>query len=150
MKQPMIVKNTIDINAPMDKVWDALVNPEKTKIYMYGCETVSEWTPGSLLLWKGEYEGNSMVFVKGNVLEIDPPRKLKYTVFDPNSTMEDIPFNYLNVTYLLEANNGVTTLTVIQDGFENAARGEERYIEVYNNGEGWNPILVVLKKLLED
>ncbi len=150
MKQPLIVKNTIDINAPIDKVWDALVNPEKTKVYLFGCATESEWTPGSPLLWKGEYEGNPMVFVKGNVLEIDPPLKLKYTVFDPNSTMEDIAANHLHVTYQLEEHNGMTTLTVTQDGFETAARGEERYKEVYNNGEGWNPILVVLKKMLED
>src|SRR6187399_757901 len=101
MKPPMIVRNTIDINASIDTVWDALVNPEKTRIYMFGCATESDWKPGSLLLWKGEYEGNPMVFVKGNILAIDPPRKLKYTVFDPNSTMEDLPVNHLNVTYAL-------------------------------------------------
>ena len=145
----MIVRNTIDINASIDTVWDALVNPEKTRIYMFGCATESDWKPGSLLLWKGEYEGNPMVFVKGNILAIDPPRKLKYTVFDPNSTMEDLPVNHLNVTYALREHNGMTELTVTQDGFETAARGEERYKETYNNGEGWNPILVAIKQLVE-
>jgi uncharacterized protein YndB with AHSA1/START domain len=146
----LIVKNNITINAPASKVWDALVNPEQTKKYMFGCETVSDWKPGSSLEWKGNYEGNEMVFVKGKVIEIEPNKLLKYTVIDPNAAMEDIPENYLNVTYALSEDNGQTVLTVIQDGFETAADGEKRYKDVYNNGEGWNPILVQIKKLVEE
>ena len=145
----MIVKNTILINAPIARVWDALVNPELTKIYMFGCEAVSDWQPGSPLLWKGQYEGKDMVFVKGNVIAIDPPNELVYTVIDPNSDMEDIPENYLNVTYQLEEVGEKTRLTVIQDGFERAANGEERYKDVYNEGKGWDPILQEIARLLE-
>jgi len=47
MKQPLLIKNTIVINAPASKVWDALVNPEQTKKYMFGCETICDWQPGS-------------------------------------------------------------------------------------------------------
>ncbi len=147
--EPLIVKSIITINAPAVKVWNALVNPEQTKKYMFGCETVSDWQPGSPLLWKGSYEGKEMVFVKGIVLEIHPPTFLKYTVIDPNAAMEDIPANYLNITYLLVEHAGKTTLTVIQDGFETAADGEKRYKDTYNNGEGWNPILVQIKNLVE-
>ena len=145
----MIVKNTILINAPIARVWDALVNPELTKIYMFGCEAVSDWQPGSPLLWKGQYEGKDMVFVKGNVIAIDPPNELVYTVIDPNSDMEDIPENYLNVTYQLEEVGEKTRLTVIQDGFEGAANGEERYKDVYNEGKYWDPILQEIARLLE-
>jgi uncharacterized protein YndB with AHSA1/START domain len=130
-------------------VWDALVNPEKTKQYMFGCETVSDWQTGSPLFWKGVYEGNEMVFVKGYVLEFNPPHELRYTVIDPTADMEDIPANYLNVTYTLEEKNGQTLLTVTQDGFERAAEGEKRYRDVYNEGLGWSPILIEIKKLLE-
>jgi uncharacterized protein YndB with AHSA1/START domain len=147
--EPLVVKSIITINAPASKVWDALVNPEQTKKYMFGCETVSDWQPGSPLLWRAVYEGKEMVFVKGIVVEIHPPAFLKYTVIDPNAAMEDIPENYLNVTYQLEEQEGKTTLTVLQDGFENAADGEKRYKDTYNNGEGWNPILVQIKKLVE-
>ncbi len=31
MSKPLIVENSITINAPAGKVWDALVNPEQTK-----------------------------------------------------------------------------------------------------------------------
>ena len=41
-------------------------------------------------------------------------------------------------------------LTVIQDGFEGAAEGEKRFRDSYNNGEGWNPLLVQIKKIAEE
>jgi uncharacterized protein YndB with AHSA1/START domain len=143
------VQNAMIINASIAKVWDALINPEQTKKYMFGCETVADWKVGSSLLWRGHYEGKEMVFVKGIILEIQVNTLLKYTVIDPNATMKDIPENYLNVTYSLTEKNGQTTLTVMQDGFETAQDGEKRYQDVYNKGEGWNPILVEIKKLVE-
>jgi uncharacterized protein YndB with AHSA1/START domain len=79
MAEPLIIKNSITINAPAATVWDALVNPEQTKQYMFGCETVSDWKPGSELLWKGTYEGKEMVFVKGEIIAIQPEKFLEYT-----------------------------------------------------------------------
>ncbi len=143
------VQNTIDIQAPASKVWDVLVNPEQTKKYMFGCETISDWKVGSTLEWKMIYEGKEMVPVKGTILEIELAKKLKYTVIDPTASYPDIPENHLNVLYTLEEKDGVTTLTVTQDGFENAAEGEKRYLDVYNKGDGWNPILVQIKALAE-
>ncbi|WP_419800917.1 SRPBCC domain-containing protein [Mucilaginibacter sp.] len=150
METPKVVKNTIAINAPAAVVWDALVNPQKTKIYMFGCETVSDWNAGSELLWRGSHEGREMVFVKGKILKIEPEKLLKYTVIDPFASYPDVPENYLNVTYDLSPKGVQTILTICQDGFENAAEGEKRYKDVYNNGEGWNPILVEIKKLAEE
>jgi uncharacterized protein YndB with AHSA1/START domain len=147
--EKLVVKNSIIINADASKVWDALINPGQTKKYMFGCETVSDWKTDSPLLWKGSYEGKEIIFVKGIILDIQPNKFLKYTVIDPNSSMPDIPENYLNVTYKLSENAGRTQLTVLQDGFENAADGEKRYKEVYNNGAGWNSILVQIKELVE-
>ena len=149
MKKPLIIKNTITINAPASKVWDALTNPEQTKKYMFGCETVSDWKQGSPLLWKGSHEGKEMIFVKGNIVDINPGKFLAYTTIDPNSTMDDISENYLQVTYDLSSSNGQTILTVTQGDYSTVAEGERRYNESYNNGEGWNPILVEIKKLVE-
>ncbi|MBO9700446.1 MAG: SRPBCC domain-containing protein [Sporocytophaga sp.] len=144
-----IIKNTIEIKAEKDQVWDMLTNPEQTKKYMFGCETVSDWKTGSPLLWKGHYEGKDMIFVKGTILEINLGKRLKYTVIDPNASYPDIPDNYLNVTYELSDNDGKTVLTVTQDGYDKVAEGEKRFKESYNNGEGWTPILVAIKDLLK-
>jgi uncharacterized protein YndB with AHSA1/START domain len=149
MSVPLFVQNSISINAPLVKVWDALTKPELTKQYMFGCETVSDWQPGSELLWKGEYEGKEMVFVKGHIVTITPPTLLVYTTIDPNSTIDDVSENYLRVTYQLEAGDGQTLFTVTQGDYSVVAEGERRYNEAYNNGEGWNPILVEIKKLVE-
>ena len=153
----LFVKNNITINAPAAKVWDVLTNPEQTKKYMFGCETVSDWKAGSCLEWKGNYEGKEMVFVKGNILDITPEKFLAYTTIDPNNpAMEDKPENYLTVTYDLREENlptgqagGQTVLTVTQGDYNKVADGENRYKEASNNGEGWNPILVEIKKIAE-
>jgi len=144
------IKNTITIHAPLEKIWDALVNPEQTKQYMFGCETVSDWKVGSTLNWQASYEGKNTVFVTGKIVSIEPNKKLVYTTFDPNSTMEDIPENHLTVTYDLAIENQQTIFTVTQGNYATVAEGERRYKEAYNNGKGWNPILVEVKKLVEE
>lgn len=144
-----IIENSIAIKAPASKVWDMLTNPEQTKKYMFGCETVSDWKPGSPLLWKMMYEGKEFIPVKGNIVSIIPGALLSYTVIDPNSDIEDIPENYLTVTYTLDTSGDETILHVTQGDYNTVANGGKRYEESYNNGEGWNPILVEIKKLAE-
>jgi uncharacterized protein YndB with AHSA1/START domain len=100
--EELIVRNSITINAGASKIWDVLTNPEQTKKYMFGCETVSDWKQGSELFWKGFYEGKEMIFVKGYILEIVPNRLLKYSVIDPGASYPDIPENYLSVEYRLD------------------------------------------------
>ncbi|HUM47974.1 MAG TPA: SRPBCC domain-containing protein [Chitinophagales bacterium] len=149
MAHELLVENTITIEAPADKVWDALVNPEQTKKYMFGCETVSDWQQGSELLWRGSYEGKDMIFVKGTIVAIDPGKFLTYTTIDPNSDIDDIAENYLTVTYRLTEQDGKTVLKVTQGDYSKVADSEKRYAEAYNGGEGWNPILTEIKKLVE-
>jgi uncharacterized protein YndB with AHSA1/START domain len=116
---------------------------------MFGCETVSDWKPGSELLWKGTYEGKEMVFVKGEIVDILPGKHLKYTTIDPNSAIDDVPENYLWVTYDLISEGPTTKLIVQQGDYSKVAEGERRYQEAYNGGEGWNPILAQIKDLVE-
>lgn len=150
MNTPLIVTNTISIQGPASEVWDALTNPEKTRKYMFGCQALSDWKTGSPLLWKGQYEGKDMIFVKGIVKEIQVGKSLAYTTIDPNSsTVPDVPENYTTVTYQLREENGNTQLTVTQGDFSTVAEGEKRYKEVYNNGEGWQPILDQIKEMIE-
>lgn len=149
MENRLFVKNTINIEASAADVWDALTNPGQTKKYMFGCETVSDWNKGSTLLWQGNYEGKDMVFVKGEIIDIKPGKFLAYTVIDPNSAIDDIPENYLTVTYELIQEEDHTILNVTQGDFSKVADGQKRYEDAFNKGEGWNPILVQIKALLE-
>jgi uncharacterized protein YndB with AHSA1/START domain len=150
MIEPLIVKNNISIKAPSAKVWDALVNPEQTKKYMFGCEALSEWREGTQLLWQGKHEGKDVVFVKGEIVRIVPEKFLAYTTIDPNNpAIADLPENYVIVTYSLTEKDGSTLLEVTQGDFSMVADGEKRYKETYNNGEGWDPVLTEIKKLVE-
>ena len=150
MSEGKYIVSEIKIESTAKKIWDVLTNPEHTKKYMFGCETVSDWKVNSPLLWQGEYNGHKMTFVKGNIISIEPEKKLLYTVFDPNNkNMADIPENYLHVTYELQPSDKGMLLTVTQGDYNKVAEGEKRYAESYNNGEGWMPILKQIKTIAE-
>lgn len=149
MSESLYIRNHIDIQATPAAVWDALVNPDKTKVYMFGCAALSDWKVGSPLLWEGTWEGQTMVFVKGNVTHIEPEKRLDYTVFDPNGSLADVPENYLTVSYVLEPTADGTRFSVSQGDYNKVGEGARRYEESYNNGEGWQPLLVQIKALVE-
>lgn len=144
------ITNSIHINASSKQVWDALTKPDETKKYMFGCEAISDWEVGSPLIWKMMHEGKEFIPVKGHIKGIEAGKHLAYTVIDPhNLNIPDIPENYLTVTYdLIEEKDG-TTLRVTQGDYNQVADGEKRYKDAYNNGEGWNPILQLIKAQVE-
>ncbi|MBL4624123.1 MAG: hypothetical protein JKY42_03145 [Flavobacteriales bacterium] len=43
MNKDLKVSKTIKINASTEQVWDALINPEKIKVYLFGTETITDW-----------------------------------------------------------------------------------------------------------
>ena len=149
MSQPLIVKNTITINAPASKVWDTLTNPEQTKKYMFGCEARSDWKPGSPLIWKGTFNGVEMIAVQGKIITIEPFKSLVYTVIDPNNPkIPALPENYLTVTCDFTETNGQTLLEVSQGDYSTVADGADRYQHTVEGG-GWDPILIQIKALCE-
>ena len=149
MTTPLIVTNEIDIDAPAKKVWAALTEPGWTKQYMFGCVPVTDWKPGSPLLWKGVFNGAEIVAVKGQVVSIDPEKSLIYTVIDPNNpAIPDLPQNYLTVTIRLAEQDGKTHLFVSQGDYNGVADGENRYKHTVDGG-GWSPILDQIKQLVE-
>jgi uncharacterized protein YndB with AHSA1/START domain len=145
MSNALIVKNSIKINATPAKIWKVLTESAFTKEYMFGCEIISDWKIGGPFNWKGVFDGKELIAVKGNLVGMEKEKFLAYTTFDPNVGMEDIPENYTTVTYSLTADKDQTLFTVTQGDFAHIADGEKRWKEVYNNGEGWNPILAQIK-----
>ena len=146
----MIVTSSIRINATPSRVWDALTNPAMTRKYMFGCEALSDWQPGSPLIWKGNFNGVEMIAVKGEVVRIEPGKFLAYTTIDPNNpAVPDLPENYLTVTYDVAGEGDGTLLTVSQGDYSKVAEGQKRYDETVAGG-GWSPILEQIKQLLEE
>ena len=50
MDKNLIAKTSVTINATSAKVWDALVNPEAIKLYMFGTNVVTDWYEGSPIM----------------------------------------------------------------------------------------------------
>jgi uncharacterized protein YndB with AHSA1/START domain len=140
----LTVKKTVVIDAELPKVWDALVNPEKTKKYMFGTKVASNWKVGAPIEWKAEGEN---VVVKGSIEKIEVGRLLQYTTFDPNSKYVDVPSNYVHVTCMLTPRLGRTILSVTQGDFSKVEDGQKRFSETSG---GWDQALTNLKSLVEN
>jgi uncharacterized protein YndB with AHSA1/START domain len=126
-------------------VWKVLTDNDLIQQYMFGCYAETDWLPGSPLLWKGAADGK--LYVKGHVVAIEAPHRLEYTVIDPNSDIEDIPANYLKMTYdLKEDGEGSMVLEIAQGDFAIVANGQKRYEDVM---AGDDHLMQAIKKLAE-
>ncbi len=141
MTKQLIAHAATTINAPAEKVWDALINPEMIKQYLFGTEAVSDWEVGSSITYRGVWEGKAYED-KGTVLEVVPHKLLVSTYWSNMSGESDMPEHYKKVTYELEEQNGATTVTVTQDN--NATKETQEHSE-----KNWQMVLAGLKKLLE-
>jgi uncharacterized protein YndB with AHSA1/START domain len=102
------------IAASPDTVWRTLTDPAAIRQFMFGTTVVTDWQPGGAILWKGEYQGRSYED-KGELLVVEPERRLTHTHFSPLAGREDVPENYHTLTYTLDAQDGGTMLTFTQD-----------------------------------
>jgi uncharacterized protein YndB with AHSA1/START domain len=82
MKNTFIAQTHITISTPIANLWDALVNPEMIRQYMFGTKVVSDWKEGSPIVWKGEWEGKPYED-KGVILKLKQERVLQYSHFSP-------------------------------------------------------------------
>ena len=72
-----IIEKTIEINAPVRKVWRVFTDPEVTK--QMGGEYVSEWKAGSSLGWRGL---DGTFYTNGTILKIEPEKLIKHELLD--------------------------------------------------------------------
>jgi uncharacterized protein YndB with AHSA1/START domain len=142
MHQGFMAEASISINVPVAKVWDALVNPEVIKRYMFGTEVVSEWTKGSPIVWKGTWKGKRYED-RGLILGLEPERVLQYSHFSPLSGLPDKAENYHTVTLRLTAGENQTLVSLSQD---NNPTEEARE----HSQKNWGMMLASLKKTLEE
>jgi len=141
MNNKYTAKAITTINAPVSKVWQALVNPQIIKQYLFNTEVISDWKEDSPIIYKGEWEGKAFED-KGKILKIEPEKVLKSTHWSPLSGVPDTPENYHTVTYTLSGKGDSTEVTITQDN--NATEEEKKHSE-----ENWKTVLAGMKKLLE-
>ncbi len=131
----------IEIKATNDLVWDALVNPEKIKVYLFGTNTSSLWTLGSEIIFEGEYQGQHYRD-KGKITAIQANKILEYSYWTGFSGLEDKEENYSLVRFELKENGHSTELHLLQRGFPSEQAAEHSSL-------AWKQILEAIKELVE-
>ena len=141
MDRKLIAKTSTTIQAPVAKVWEALVTPATIKQYMFGTTVASDFKKGSPITWKGEWQGRKYED-KGVILDLQPQRKLAYSHFSPLSGLPEKPENFHNVTIELVDKGKQTLVSLSQD---NNADEKERD----HSQKNWEMMLSGLKKVVE-
>jgi uncharacterized protein YndB with AHSA1/START domain len=49
--------SVIFIDAPIEKVWATLTEPELVKLWQYGSDVITDWNVGSEIRYRTEWEG---------------------------------------------------------------------------------------------
>jgi uncharacterized protein YndB with AHSA1/START domain len=141
----LLIRKNIEVDAPLETLWKVLTDSNFIRQYMFGCNAETDWKSGSPLLWRGAADG--ILYVKGHVVSVEPPYRLAYTVFDPNSAIADTPSNYLTVSYhLSKRGDHGSLLEITQGDFASVENGQKRYEE---SNDGDNSMLVTIRKLAE-
>jgi uncharacterized protein YndB with AHSA1/START domain len=128
------------IRTTPQKLWDALTKPEFIKQYWFDMTQECEWKVGAS--WKMLFS-DGRVADAGEVLEIDPPRRLVLkwrNEFRPEFNAE----GWTRCVYDLEQDGDVMKLTVTHTADKDGAK-----IIYEGVAGGWPRILSSLKSLLE-
>ena len=141
-KENLIARAEIRIYASADRVWNALVNPEIIRRYMFDTTAVSDWNEGSSITWKGEWQGK-LYEDRGVILRLEPERLIRYSHFSPLSGLPDIPENYHTITIELSGESGYTQVSLSQDNNPTAQARD-------HSGKNWELVLAGLKKVVEN
>jgi len=141
LNKDLAVNKSITINADKAQVWDALVNPEKIKQYLFGTDTVSEWKVGSPIIFQGEWQGQAYID-KGTILQFEENEIFQYDYWSAFSGTEDLPENYSVITLRLKEEGAATLLSLTH---QNYATEENR-----DHSDGsWEMVLNSIKELVE-
>jgi uncharacterized protein YndB with AHSA1/START domain len=127
----------IYIKTTPDRLWEAITDDAKRRLYNFGVGVTSDWTPGS------RYEAahpSGVDIAAGENLEVDPPRRLVQS-FNALWSDDVKAEGTSRVTWEIEPVGDSCRLTVTHDQLRDGANDQ-----IYG---GWPQILSGLKTLLE-
>lgn len=123
-----ILTQTYEIKAPIEKVWDALVNPKTIDKWGGGPAKMSALESSEFSVWGGDIHGKNTKVVKEKELKQD--------------WMSGKWDKYSSVDFKLSEKNGITTVKLTQSGIP-----PEEFDDI---ADGWKTYyLGEIKKLLE-
>ena len=131
------VERSIEINAPISKVWRVFTDPNLTRLM--GGEYVSDWKVGSSFGWKGL---DGQVLTNGSILKIEPEKILQHNLLGSDSPSTRSILSV--ITYEFNERNGLTAIQARED-FSRPINDEEYAATM----EGWEAALQSVKEIAE-
>jgi len=138
LESPMEKVYEIYIRTTPERLWEAIIDPEIREKYHFGTKVHSAWTPGARL--EMSHQGADGLLGEGEVLEVDPPRRLVHSFVSLWSD-EVKSEGASRVTWDIEPVGDSCRLTVTHDQLRDSANSQ-----IYG---GWPMILSGLKTWLE-
>ncbi len=131
--EAVVIKRSIWINAPRERVWQAISVPEQIAAWFAPGITFKNENNIISILMDGQYVDVAWVEV------VEPPRQF---------TTRGLPDKLISTTYLLEEENGGTRFTVIESGLESLP-AEDRAKHLEQDSAGWELALANLNAYIE-
>ena len=127
---------SIHIGVPRQRVWDEITKTGRVQRALYNTVLETELRPGARLRYYSP--DRKRVFIVGEVVEVDPPRKFSHTyMFTTRVEPKTL------VTWELQEEKGGCRVTITHSGYTTAHKAPEKV------KAGWTEILGILKHELE-
>jgi uncharacterized protein YndB with AHSA1/START domain len=127
---------SIHIGVPLQRVWDEITKTGRIQRALYNTVLETDLKPGSRLRYYSP--DKKRVFIVGEVVEVDPPRKFSHT-YRFTTRLEPPTL----VTWELVEEGGGCRVTVTHSGWSSEHKTPEKV------AAGWREILGLLKQELE-
>jgi uncharacterized protein YndB with AHSA1/START domain len=139
-----LFNKTVNINAPISKVWDTLTIPELMKKWMSETEIdiITNWSVGSPILIRGRLHRIKFQNT-GTVLQFEPGKILRYSHLSSLSRLPDKPENHSVFEFRLAPLGNQSSLAITVSNFPTET--------IYKHlAFHWNVTLEILKKTIEE
>lgn len=104
----------VHVAAPREVLWRCLTEPELVARWQYGARLETTWVPGAPIRFSVATDAGEFA-QWGEVVAVDAPASLAYTLFAPREGVVDAPQNRFTMRYDLAATDGGVELTIVQE-----------------------------------
>jgi uncharacterized protein YndB with AHSA1/START domain len=144
------IDRTIELNAPRERVWRALTNPEELSAW-FQVKIEGAIAPDTEVWMTSLHPGYAGQRFRVRFTEMAPPERFVWEwhpgEVDPNVDYSREPRT--TVTFTLETSARGTRLSVSETGFDEISLARRAKVHK-DNSQGWPEVLVWLQKYVEE